>query len=89
MSTELKTLAMKARVANQIRKTLYKKRVDQITDKEKIQIFEEIFQLNSLMHWELIAYKRKRQEKKAIYEDRVKRGYDFKKKTSKEDHEKS
>lgn len=89
MSTQLKTLAMKARLANKIRKTLYKRKLDQISDNEKVAIFNDIYAENHLMHWELISYKQKRKKKKAIYDERVKRGYKFKKKTTKEEFEKS
>lgn len=62
----LKTLAMKARVYNYIRKTLYKKKLEQISDKEKIEIFDKIFAMNFETHWELNAYKNKRSYKAEI-----------------------
>ena len=70
MSTQLKTLAIKARVANHIRKTLYKKKLDQITDQEKISLFNEIYSLNHAMHWELNSYKDKRRDKRELLEKR-------------------
>ena len=69
-NTALKTLAMKARVYNQIRKDLYKKRLDQIKDKEKIEFFDKVFQLNHETHWELIAYARKRQDAAKLLKER-------------------
>lgn len=63
-------MAMKARVANQIRKALYKKPID-IPDKEKLELFEQIYNANRDMHWELVAYKKKRKEKKALHEKRL------------------
>lgn len=81
-----KTTAIKARIANHIRKTLYKKHLPNISDKEKLQIFDEIFGINLQMHWELNAYKAKRKVKAAIHAERVKRGYKPKKKTSFSEH---
>lgn len=78
---------MKARVYNKIRTFLYKKQLDKITDKEKIEFFDEIYKENIITHWELINYKRKRQDKKVLYEERVKRGYNFKKKKTKQEWE--
>lgn len=83
----LKTLAIKARVYNQIRTDLYKKRLDKITEKEKIAFFDKIFELNREAHNELNAYKAKRQYKEKIHQDRIKRGYKFKKKNPKKDLE--
>jgi hypothetical protein len=62
----LKTLAIKARVYNHIRKTLYKKRLENITEKEKIEFFDLLFSMNQEAHYELNAYKRKRQDKAEI-----------------------
>lgn len=73
---------MKARVYNHIRKSLYKKRLEQITPSEKVKLFDEIFEMNHTTHWELNSYKQKRKEKAAIHKARVERGYKFKKKTS-------
>lgn len=71
MSTQLKTMAMKARVYNKIRTFLYKKQLDKITDKEKIEFFDEIYKENIITHWELINYKRKRQDKKELLQIRL------------------
>jgi len=61
-----KTLAIKARVYNHIRTALYRKRLDQITDQEKIAFFDQVFQLNNEAHWELNDYKQKRKQKAKI-----------------------
>lgn len=84
----LKTLAMKARVYNQIRTDLYKKKLDQISKEDKIKLFDKIFQLNHITHWELNNYKAKRQYKTEIHQARIDRGYKFKKKQTKEEIEK-
>lgn len=62
---------MKARVYNKIRTFLYKKQLDKITDKEKIEFFDEIYKENIITHWELINYKRKRQDKKELLQTRL------------------
>lgn len=85
----LKTLAMKARLANYIRKTLYKRKLDAIPDVDKIEIFDQIHSLNLLMHWELRDYKAKRKTKAKIQKLREARGYKPKKKTSKAEYEKT
>jgi hypothetical protein len=59
----LKTLAMKARVYNYIRKELYKKKIEDISAEEKIILFDTIFAMNKESHWELNFYKEKRQTK--------------------------
>lgn len=84
MSVAQKTLAMKARVYNQIRTILYKRNIDTFSLEEKQRIFDKIFGLNAETHWELIAYKQKRKDAKELFEARVARGYKFKKKTTKE-----
>lgn len=66
MSTGLTTLAIKARLANYIRKTLYKRKWEDIKTGERDQIFKEIFDLNHAMHWELNAYKDKRRDKREL-----------------------
>lgn len=87
-SVSLKTMAIKARVYNKIRTSLYKKRLDQISPQDKIKLFDEWFNENYLAHWELNDYKKKRQDKAALYKARVERGYKFKKKQTKEEREK-
>lgn len=89
MSVALKTLAMKARVYNQIRKNFYKKPITSFSPEEKIKMFDKIFGLNLETHWELNNYKHKRKAKATLYAERVARGYNFKKKTKKEDYESS
>jgi hypothetical protein len=86
MSVANKTLAMKTRVYNQIRITLYKRNIDSFTLEEKQRLFDKIFGLNAETHWELNAYKQKRRDVKELYNARVARGYNFKKKTKKEDY---
>ena len=82
MSTGIKTLAIKARLANHIRKTFYKRKWEDLKTGERDQILKEIFDLNHAMHWELNSYKDKRRKKATIHKARVERGYNFKKKTS-------
>lgn len=70
MKANTTTLAMKAKLANHIRKTLYKKHLPTLSEKEKLQIFDQIFGLNLQMHSELNAYKSKRKEKAALRKKR-------------------
>jgi len=65
-----KTMAIKARLANYVRKALYKKPID-ISDKEKLGIFEQVYNLNRDTHWELLAYKAKRKQKAALLKRRL------------------
>lgn len=65
-----KTLAIKARLANHIRKTLYKKHLPVLSEAEKLAIFDQIFGLNLQMHWELNAYKQKRKDKAELLKRR-------------------
>lgn len=85
--TQNKSMAMKARVANQIRTALYKKPID-IPDKEKITLFNQIYNWNRDMHWELLAYKDKKKKKAKVQAERVARGYKSKKKTPLADFQK-
>jgi hypothetical protein len=62
----LKTLAIKARVYNYIRQTLYKKRLEDFTDQQKIEFFNEVWMQNRAAHRELHNYKIKRQRKAEI-----------------------
>ncbi len=77
---------MKARVYNQIRTKLYKKRIEDFSPEDKQKMFDEIFGMNLQTHWELNHYKQKRKDKAQLYAERVKRGYKFKKKVKKEDY---
>ena len=67
----LKTLAIKARVYNQIRTDLYDKKLVQIKEEDKVKFFDKWFQLNYDAHWELNNYKKKRKEKARIVELRT------------------
>ena len=64
------TLAIKARLANHIRKTLYKKKWENMSPGEIETIFDEIFKLNHQMHWELNEYKAKRKAKRELRKKR-------------------
>ena len=64
------TLAIKARLANHIRKTLYKKRWENLKTEERDQILFDIFQMNKDMHWELNEYKDKRKAKRELLKKR-------------------
>lgn len=68
--SNIKTMAMKAKLANYIRTTLYKKHLSNLSDKDKIAIFDQIFGLNLQMHWELNAYKQKRKDKAKLLKKR-------------------
>lgn len=68
----LKTMAIKARIANYTRKTFYKKRWENLKEVEKEQILKEIFDLNHKMHYELKSFKLKRQAKAELYQKRLK-----------------
>lgn len=69
----LKTMGIKARIANFIRTALYKKRIEEISDKEKIDLFNRIFSINKSSHNELNAYKSKRKYKAEIQRLRAER----------------
>lgn len=88
MRDNTKTLAIKARIANQIRTDLYKKRLENISEKEKIELFDKWFEINHTSHWLLNSYKAKRKYKRQIHEARVARGYKFKKRQTKEERDK-
>lgn len=70
---------MKARLANIIRTVLYKKRLDDISEKEKIELFDMIYMENLLMHESLNSYKLKRKFKAEIERLRKERGWKEKK----------
>lgn len=77
----LKTMAMKAKVANFLRKSFYKTKIKPeggygktlITDEEKLKLFDVIWAMSQEMHRELNAYKWKRQHKAAIQKAREER----------------
>lgn len=68
--SNIKTMAMKAKLANYIRKTLYKKHLTALSGADKVAIFDQIFGLNLQMHSELNAYKRKRKDKAELLRKR-------------------
>lgn len=82
----LTTMAIKARVANQIRTELYKKQPKEITDKEKLAFFDKVFDLNTEMHWELNFLKDKRKKQAKIHAIRLQNGYYAKRKIKAEAH---
>ena len=75
----LKTMAIKTKLANQIRTDIYKKHLEEnfrtkynkeviLTDEEKLKLFNEWFQLAKIMHIELTNYKAKRKYKNKVEE---------------------
>jgi hypothetical protein len=75
----LKTMAIKARLANKIRTTLYDKGVYTspkipLTDSDKIAFFDSILVDARKMHWELKVYKMKRQAAAKIEAIRAAKG---------------
>src|SRR5688572_30470006 len=86
----INTLAIKARMANYIRKTLYSKdKAKEFTDDDAAKFIAEIYSRYLEMHSELNDYKAKRKHKAKIKAEREKRGYKPKKKTSKMDYMKA
>ena len=67
----LKTLGIKARVYNRVRTYLYKKRLESISEKDKVEFFNELFQLNHEAHWELNNYKQKRKDQADLLKKRL------------------
>jgi hypothetical protein len=65
------------------------KRTTKITDEEKLKLLEEIIKVYNETSNELRNYFHDRNFKKRIQKERVKRGYEPKKKTKKEDYEKN
>lgn len=57
-----------------------------LTDKEKLELFEKIMKLHDETSSELRAYQYKKRERKRIAKARIERGYVPKKKTKKEDY---
>lgn len=70
---QLKTMAMKCRIANIIRKEIYKKRIEDFKNEDKQKLFDIIFEEAKKMHYELQAYKSKRQKKTRIQKLREER----------------
>jgi hypothetical protein len=89
MKKALKTMAIKARVYNKIRKALYKQGLEKFTSENKVTFFDELFKENQEAHNELNNLKRKRKDKAFVQAERVKRGYKPKRKTSLEEYNQS
>ena len=92
-SVSFKTMAIKARVYNQIRKDLHKMPLVSIdpkfsdrewylTDKQKVDFFDKWFKLNHDANFELNQYKLKRKYKAKVEKLRAGTGY-YKKKLEK------
>jgi len=60
----------------------YKK---ELTEKEKIEIFDKIMELHKESSELLTSYQFEKREKRRIHKARVERGYEFKKKINKKD----
>ena len=94
------TAMIKCKFSNEVHKILepnigvkkserWKLKTPQLTDKEKIELFDKISSLHKECSNELTSYQFDRREKKRIHNARIGRGYKFKKKTTKEQYEKS
>lgn len=57
-----------------------------LTDKQKLELFEEILKLHAECSKELTAYQYDRREKRRVQKARIARGYVSKKKTKKDDN---
>lgn len=86
INTALKTMGIKARVYNQIRKDLYKLRLENITPQQKHLFFDQWFSLNQAAHNELNDYKAKRKAKAIINSLRIANGKLPKKKITKQEY---
>lgn len=64
---------------------LEKRKQPELTDKQKLEIYEKIVQLHNECSNELTNYQYDRREKRRIHKSRIERGYKFKKKTPKKD----
>ena len=89
MKPNTTTLAIKARVANKFRAILYKKKLDMISEVDKILLFDNFFKEIRTMHDEIVMYKYKRKLKRIVAQLRVKRGYTTKKKMNKREYQQS
>lgn len=90
--SNVKTLAIKARLANTIRKLIYPyvkggKTLSELTESELSALGSTAFEVGKAMHQELNAYKAKRKFKASVAQEREKRGYKRKQKTSKAEWE--
>lgn len=63
-------MGIKARVYNQIRTQLFKKKLEDITPEEKLAYFNGWFALNQEAHAELNAYKSKRKDQAELLKKR-------------------
>lgn len=73
IAISLKTMGIKARVTNVIRTDIYDKRVEQFSDKQKIEYFNKWFSLTKEAHTELNNYKTKRKYKAKVEKLRLER----------------
>lgn len=101
MKHNIKTLSIKTNLANDIRKLLYKtnitknnlfqnkKQFKELSDLDKINSFEKIWNLTKETNSELHNYKLKRKYKAKIRKEREERGWVPKKKTSLKEYQKS
>ena len=91
------TSMIKSKFSNQVHKLLdpnigvkrserWKVKAKPLTAAEKIALFDQIDQLHKDTSAELTNYQFNKRTKKRIHAARVKRGYNFKKKMSKEDY---
>lgn len=76
---------IKCRFSNQVNKMInpyfgvkksnqWKKKVEKLTDEEKIKLFDEIYKLNMEISEEISSGLYKRREKKRVTNDRIERG---------------
>ncbi len=95
------TTAIKCHFSNEVHKLLepninvkkrqrwQHKKITELTDAQKLEIFEKILILHQETSNELTSYQYNRRQKKRIEKARVERGYVPKKKTSKEEFSKT
>lgn len=57
-------------MANQVRTLLYQYRKTTPTEREKLELFDQIFELNHSMHWELNSLKSKRKSRAKLLKKR-------------------
>lgn len=79
------TMAIKSRVFNCMRKSLYKKNLGELSFLEREKLFEEFFNMTQEAHISLNNYKAKRKDKRVVQQLRADRGYQPKKRTSLEE----
>lgn len=65
-NVSVKTMAIKCRVVNHLRKGFYNKQADQFTDEEKLVWFDMVYSLTKAAHIELNNYKRNRKQRAVI-----------------------